>query len=314
MLDDLRFVQGAVAKKDHVQALTHFLIRGGRIVGYNGTLALSSPIDLAIDFAPKAVPFVKAISNCAEAAALSMTPAKRLAIKSGKFKAFIECVDETTFPEVGPEGERVELTAPILTTLKTLFPFIAEDASRPWARGILLAGRSAFVTNNIILIEKWLDVPFPFTVCIPRAAIVEIIRVGLEPVAISMTETSATFHFEGDRWLRTTLYENKWPDVNLLLGRECNPQPIPEGFFEAMPVIKPFVNENLQVFFHDGCVKTSLAEGEGAMVEVAGLPDGCFNIDQLQRLEPVVQTIDWSVKPALFYGEALRGVIIGMRT
>ncbi len=42
MLDTLKFIQGAVARKDHVPALVHFRIAGGRIRGFNGTLSLAA--------------------------------------------------------------------------------------------------------------------------------------------------------------------------------------------------------------------------------------------------------------------------------
>ena len=40
MLAELKFVQGAVAKKDFIPSLTHFEIKDGMIKGLNGSLAL----------------------------------------------------------------------------------------------------------------------------------------------------------------------------------------------------------------------------------------------------------------------------------
>lgn len=88
MLKELKFVQGAVAKKDLLPAMTHFAIEGGHVRSYNGTLALSSPIPFDIDCKPKAGPLVQAIANCNDTVTLSMTPAGKLRIQSGKFWAF----------------------------------------------------------------------------------------------------------------------------------------------------------------------------------------------------------------------------------
>ena len=44
MLKALKFVQGAVSKKDLVPALTHFRIENGTVRSYNGMLALCTPI------------------------------------------------------------------------------------------------------------------------------------------------------------------------------------------------------------------------------------------------------------------------------
>ena len=80
MLSELRFVQGAVAKKDFIPALTHFVIEDGAVRGYNGMLALCSPIPFNIACKPRADALVKAIANCTETVQLAMTAAGRLSV------------------------------------------------------------------------------------------------------------------------------------------------------------------------------------------------------------------------------------------
>ena len=109
MIETLRFVRGAVAKKDYQPALTHFQIRNGRITGFNGTIALSSPIGIDIDAVPKAEPFLRAIENCTvEPTVIHKTEAGRLGLRSGRFRAFVDCLDDDAhelFDNVKPEGE-----------------------------------------------------------------------------------------------------------------------------------------------------------------------------------------------------------------
>src|SRR6266478_2176594 len=162
MLEILKFIQGAVSKKDYVPALQHFRIKDGTIQGFNGAIALSSPINLNLCCNPLAVPFIKAIQTCRDTVQLHLTQSKRLAIKSGSFVAFIECLpDDKDFPTIVPEGDDISIDGELLVSnLKILAPFIAEDASRIWARGILFRGTSAYATNNVILVEKWLGSNF----------------------------------------------------------------------------------------------------------------------------------------------------------
>ena len=96
MLKELKFVSGAVAKKEFIPAITHFCIENGTVRAYNGTLALSSPIACDINCKPKAVPMVNAIARCSETITMSVTPTGKLSIKSGPFRALIECVPEET--------------------------------------------------------------------------------------------------------------------------------------------------------------------------------------------------------------------------
>lgn len=318
MLDSLRFVQGAVAKKDFVAALTHFRIHAGTIRGYNGMMALCCPIDLDLDVCPRAVPFVKAIQTCKDTIAIHMTPTGRLSVKSGAFKAFVECTTEV-FPDVEPEGEVIELggESKILETVKLLMPFIAEDASRPWARGILFRGQSAFATNNVCLIERWVGNNFPVVINIPKAAATELLRIGEEPQKLQMSETSMTFHFSGDRWLRTQSYPIDWPDFGRILDTPANPLPLPAALFEQIADLAPFVDELGRIHLSDGAITTGVHEADGATVEIEGLSGagGVYNIKQFMLLDGVATSADLTTypAPALFYGENIRGAIVGMR-
>lgn len=317
MLDSLRFVQGAVAKKDIVAALTHFQIKDGTVRGHNGGLTLCSPIDLNLNVTPKGTMFVKAIQTCQEVISLSVTAGGRLSIKSGKFRALVDCVEEG-FPATDPEGTVIELkTGGIIKALKTLLPFIAEDASRPWARGILIRGQSAFATNNVILAEYWLGYQFPCEVNIPKAAVVEMCRIGQEPIRMQVCENSVTFFFEGDRWLKTNLYSLEWPDLAKVLNRDSNPVAVPEGLWQALNDIAPFTDKSRRVYFlESGKVTTDPTEQTGAAVEVPGLaPTGVYNVDYLLAMEDVIEKVDFSTYPgpAMFFGKGIRGAIIGMR-
>lgn len=315
MLEALKFAQGAVAKKDFVPALTHFNISKGTIKGYNGSLALSSPIELDIEVSPRAAPFAKAIKTCSDTVSMHVTPANKLAISSGKFKAFVECTLEP-YPEIEPEGDLIELDSPLLGALKELKPFIGVDASRPWATGILFRNGSAFATNNIIIIEKWLGAKFPVNVNIPSAAINELLRIGIEPTGIRIAPTSVTFHFDDNRWLKTQVSTLDWPDLSPILDRESEQGSLPETFFNDVESLIPFVDDSERLFIIDNGITTSKNADEGAAVDIDGLSEGgCFNAKQLLALNGMVKTIDLNQYPApcLFFGEKLRGAIVGIR-
>lgn len=316
MLSSLKFVQGAVAKKDYVPSLSHFHISGGMVLGYNGALALCTPIGIDLSCSPKAKSFIKAIQTCKdETIQLNLTPNGRLAVRSGGFTAYVDCIEES-FPSIGPDGDTVELQSGFLKALEVLSPFIGEDASRPWARGILLRGSSAYATNNVIAVEHWLGAPFPVEVNIPDEAVTELLRIGEEPTKVQVCENAATFHFAGNRWLRTALLSTKWPEVDKILDVSSSPAPLPQGIFNALTDLLPFVEDLERVFFRADKAVTVATEGTGASIEIPGLIEGpCFNIKHFLKLEHIATSIDLSLypKPCIFYGEKTRGAIVGMR-
>jgi DNA polymerase III sliding clamp (beta) subunit (PCNA family) len=315
MLNELKFVQGAVAKKDYLPALTHFCIENGTVRGYNGTLALCSPIPFDIECKPKAAPMVQAIRNCTDTVVLSMTKAGRLSIKSGKFKALIDCVEGET-SHVEPEGDIIEIDGQaLLNAVKALQNFIGDDASRPWSNGVLLKGQSAFATNNVILVEYWTGVNFP-TLNLPRTAVREILRVDEPPILAQATDTSFTLHYSNKRWIRTQLLSTDWPDLAKILERESVQVPVNPELFVGLEVIKSFTDKMGRVTFHEGSLRTNLEESEGADYELEGLTfPGSYNLEMLASLKDVVKTIDFTAypRPCIFHGDRLRGAIIGMR-
>ena len=316
MLQSLKFCIGSVAKKDFVVDLKHFAIESGRVRGFNGMLALSTPIPFDIDCKPNAEQLIKAVSNCADTIQLSMTKAGRLSVKSGNYKAFIDCVDGES-AHVDPEGEIVEFDGSLLLAgLKSVSPFIGTDASRPWANGVLVKGQSLFATNNVILVEYWLPSAFPIVVNIPRSAVREILRINEYPTHAQITETSLTFHYENERWLRTQLYDTKWPDLSKIIHRESTQLPFDTKIFEGLQAIKAFADKLETVYFRNGELCTHPTDVEGAVFAIEDFNSkGRYSIGMLNLLQGIATTIDWSAypKPCAFMGDRLRGVIVGMR-
>jgi len=314
MLKELKFVQGAVAKKDFIPAITHFCIENGSVRAYNGTIAMSSPIACDLNCKPKAIPMVQAIGKCSDTITLSMTPAGRLSIRSGSFKAFVDCVEESQ-SHVEPEGETITFDgAMLLKAIKTIQPFIGNDASRPHLTGLLLRGQSAFATNNVCLVEYWLGVDFPRVVNLPRAAIAEMVRINEEPTHAQVAENSMTFHYASGRWVRTQLYSTEWPDLAKVLERESRPGPIPKELFEGLENLKPFANTFGQVFITENGLRTHEDPNEGAAFDLPWIHrESIFNIEMLRLLENVATEADFNQDPSMFFGDRLRGAIIGMR-
>lgn len=316
MLSELKFVMGAVAKKEFIPSLTHFVIENGHVRGYNGTLALSSPIPFDIACKPKAANMVKAIANCSDTIALSITAAGRLKISSGSFKVFVDCVTGDT-PHLEPEGKPISIPGEALVkALTAVEPFIGDDASRPWACGALLSGKSVYATCNVALVEYWLGQDVP-PMCIPRAAVAEIVRIKETPTHAQYTDSSLTLHYENGRWIRTQLLDVAgWPNLEKILNQESNQIPLDKKLFDGLDVLRNHVDKMGRVFFVDGNLETHLEPDEGATFEMHNWPfEGCYNIEILRLLSGVADTIDFSTypRPCMFQGGGLRGALVGMR-
>lgn len=320
MLKELKFVMGSVARKDYVPELQHFRIANGRVDGFNGVIALSTPIDLELVAMPKAVQFVKAIERLPDdqECVLDLTKAGRLSVKSGRFRAYVECWEaEHATPHVTPAGDIYPMPGGILPILKRLAPFMGIDASRPWACGILFDGQIANVTNNIVVIQHWLPgLTFPSPINLPSVAVTEMLRINREPVSMQPEPGAITFHYDNGAWMRTQLNSGEWPDLSGILERESVQRPLTPGLFDAVARLDVFSDKSGRVYLRPDLVTTSLEEGTGAQVELPGLDaDGCFHQEQIVALRDLAQSIDWQMYPlpCIFYGDNLRGALIGIR-
>lgn len=317
MLRELKFVQGAVSKKDLLPAMTHFRIEKGTVRSYNGTLAISSPIALDLDCCPKADEMVKAISRCQGATTVTVTPSGRLSIRSGRLGTLVPLIEGVT-PHVQPDGQPFAFDGTaFLEACKLLMPFIGKDASRPWTNGMLLDEQSAYVTNNTCLVQYWMKASFPLRVNVPRAAIKEVIRVNEPPTHGQVDASSITFHYSDGRWIRSQLLSVEWPMemINPLLEKPSNPVPLPADFWEGVELIRGLGDDANRVYMKDGALRTHAEHDQGATYDIDLPAEGLYNMEMLRLLAGVVTSIDLTLypNPALFFGERLRGAIIGMR-
>lgn len=317
MYKDLKFVQGAVAKKDLIPGMTHFAIEKGTIRAYNGMLALCSGIALDIECKPKADQLVDAIGNCSSdhTIVITLTDKGRMRIQNGPFKVLVDCIEEPT-PHVNPEGKEVYFQGSELrSAFNAILPFVGSDASRPWTNGILLSGASAFATNNVIVVEYWMGVNLPFTINLPREAVREVLRIGEDPTHVQLSENSITFHYADGKWIRSGLYEaSSWPDLRPILDVSATALPLNPKFFSGIQAIEPFVDKIGNIYFENGTLTTHLDVEMGASYALDSFPfTGAYAVGMLQLLNGIVDEIDWSCypKPCPFFGKMMRGAIIG---
>lgn len=316
LVKTLKFVRGSVSKKTALPELNHFVIADGRVTGYNGMLSISCNVDCDIDCSPKADMLVKAIENCEDTVQLSLTPAGSLRVVSGAFRALVPCVDREVFPP-GPEGVMVPVDSDVLLkTLKLLEPFIGDDAAKPWVNGVLFRNQSAYATCNVVAVQRWMGFSLPHEANVPASAIREVLRIGEVPTALQVSRNSVTFHYESGNYIRTNLFSSEWPDIDRILDRAANPTPVDERIFTALEKVKSFTDKTNRVLFSKDRIHTHEDLQEGCAYELPGSDlVGIYSLDKMLLLKGVAKQADFTAypNPCVFYGDMIRGVIIGRK-
>jgi hypothetical protein len=265
---------------------------------------------------------VKAVLACGENdIGLNMTAGGRLTVKAGKFRAHIDCLGmDTEMLQPAPAGEYFEVTGDFLESITTLAPFMSIDASRPWAQGLKIGQHSTYVTNNIILAQRWHGANFPREVIIPSDAVHELIRIREAPKGIQFNDNSLTFYFENKRWLWTHLIaqDGGWGNADRIFEQNTQTEgleDIDEELYSAIDILKPFLEDRGLVYFKGDMLATTPNADEGASLDTLVADGPIFHAAQFRSLEKIALKINLSTypKPCYFTGNKLRGVIVGVR-
>lgn len=317
LFDSLKFVKNGYARTDLIPELTHYTIKNKRVTAFNGMIAFSSPINLDLDLAPAAIHFHKCIEACKDVISITVVKDK-IKIKSGSFTSTVKCIPTDKIPTIIPRGVRYELPRGFVESIEKLLPIIETTNDRVYATGLTFRDQSAIVTNNVIFIEKWIGIDLP-AITIPRRAIQEICRYGKEIQYILVSEDMIFFFYEDERWIASKLLVVELPNFSAVLDQTSNPKPFPDGFWPALDLLEKFADEIGKVTIKTGEIITGdeSTNNDEASVSIPDLvmEDNClFNVRQLLKLKGLVDTIDLQYgRACLFYGEKLRGAIVGYR-
>lgn len=132
-----------------------------------------------------------------------------------------------------------------------------------------------------------------------------------------MDQNSVTFHYPDGKWIRTQLIDHSsWPDLSRILERESNTTPVDTRIFDALQKLKKFVGKDRKVYFKQGSVCTTATdEEEGASIALTGSDMfGAYSLDMLLLLKGLATDADFTTypQPTMFFGDKIRGAIVGM--
>ena len=140
-----------------------------------------------------------------------------LMVKRGRIKARIALGDPTAYPVSEPDPKTTgtgtgEGVGALLTRLK---PFIATDASRPWATSACLRESFAYATNNAVVCRVPFPAPMPYPVNLPLAVFDAVINRSTEPTDLGASTNSLTFYYGDGVWIKSKLVEGEWPTATI---------------------------------------------------------------------------------------------------
>jgi len=319
MLDALKFIEPA--SKDIGQAnQTHCMLSGNWVASFDGLLMMAAKIDTEITAFPNTKRLIATLSRCDEAVQITQLDNNRLGIKSGKFSAYVPCVEPGLIAFTPPDPPAGVFNEAVTNALKCVGIIAKENAPRMVQASILLRANSAVATDGVTCFEYWHGLPFP-NVVLPKSFVTELLKINKKPVSAGASPSTFTVYFEDESFIRTQLYTEPFPDIDRVLNVGASPYPIPVELWAALAKLDAMKSDAHNVYFNATASKltTDKVEGVGASYDFEHpMPnDVCFNLDFLRRFEPFAKTVDWTCgdggKMAAFYGDNFRGVLMSKR-
>lgn len=308
----LSFVSVA-GTKDDAPYKTHVALNNKFAVACDGQITAGHPIAEELECCPHLGQLRAALARTGESLSIAELPTGQLSITGDKLTAKIPCIAFDALPDsvlTKPDPVCAVIDDRIKAAFGVCGLMVSEAGDKAFKCGMLLRANDCTGTDGVLLIQYWHGIDLPPGLFVPKIFAAAVCKIKLPLVGFGFTAgRSVTFHFEGGAWIKTQLYEDKYPEVSQIIDAPCTPQPVPDNLFEAIEAVAAF-DENECATLDEGKVVTANAE-----FQVDGLAASCsFSVDYTKMIAPLVKSIDLSRDDrAFFFGENLRGVVMGMR-
>lgn len=317
LINALRFISVAQKPEDDAPYKIHCILHNGMAMAFNGTITAGAKIEESLEIAPNTYKLIAALERTTKDVSITELDG-RLSIRSGAFSAFVPCWHED-MPALTPDPALCGISDVLRAGFETISMFTVDNDKRKVVEcSILLRENSMVATDTAVMLEFWHSHSLP-TIVLPKAFVTAILNTDKKLKAFGYSENSCTFYYEDDSWIKTQLYDEAWPNVDVILNKPSKPEPLPAGFYDALRNIKPFSEgKDLQktVYFVDGALQSHRDKCDGAVCEVPCVKHGpAFNIKRLERIEHCVKTVDfYSSSAAFFFSKdgLTRGCIMGV--
>src|SRR6185312_14760540 len=229
----------------------HLLLSNKTATAFNGIIAGGQIIDEEIYAAPRAKILLEALKKCGDNYSLTQLDASKLSIKAGKFKAIIPCIDPTLLGFQNPDAPSYDVDNRLKEAMEVIEAIKTENAQRLVTQSFLLNGQSIVATDGKIIFEYWHGLNLPTDIPIPKSIIPSVTKTKKQLTKIGFSNSTVTFFFDDNSWVRSQLYAEKWPTLAHILETPCHPAPIPADFFNGLDTIASF-SEKGSIFLEDG--------------------------------------------------------------
>ncbi len=283
----------------------------------NEILTVATRIEEDLTACPHTLSLIDALSKCSDDLTITQLTPQTLAVNSGVFKGLINCSDFDAIKIPAPDPVCAAVDDRLKAALGAVGVLATDGAPNATFAAVLLQSGSAVATNGHAILEYWHGIYLPPGLLIPKASAVAISKADKTLTGFGFSPSSATFWFEDGSFIKTQLYNERYPNYEAIINVQgLNPWPLPEAFYKGVKAIESFAEDGI-VYFDKGVLKSNRRMDAASTYKIEGLPDGlAFSAKYITMLEDAMQKVHFEVDKqgpkAYFFGPNIRGVLMGV--
>lgn len=287
LLEAVKFLKPAQAKTGTPQQ--QFCIACNNwVIATNEILTIGCKIQEDLNATVHTYQLEEALKKVESDLAITQVSETALAITSGDFKALVPCLPTGSF-EIAPPDEACAVVSDALKpALEAAALLVNENSPETKFAAVLLQAGSCVGTNGAALVEYWHGIDLPPNLLLPRQAAQAVSKCKKTLTGFGFSETSATFWFEDESFIKTQLYKGDYANYKFVFKNAdySKLQDVPEEFFKAVEYLKPFSKLG-NLYFENGFMSSDSNEGEASTYKMPFLPEGAiFSCEYLLTLKP----------------------------
>jgi hypothetical protein len=297
------------------------MMNGNKAVSFNSIIAAGTTIEEDLTACPHTGLMLSAVLRCGERYEITQLSPLKLFVRSiepdggSDFQAYVPCISGDSLLWALPDAPMAPVDDRLTDALREVAPLINAKGETLIEQSIQLNAGSCLATNRSLIIEAWHGFDLPSGLLLPKAIVSAIHKSGKHLHSFGCSTRTATFHFTDGTWLRTQLFQEKWPRISDHLNESSCTRPVPPNLFESAKKVAPFSNDGY-LYIKDGLISSHPFEAkeEGSVMK---LPIGDkheerkYGISNLKHIAPYALRWDETMRNDGTYwtGKGIRGLI-----
>ncbi len=298
---------------------TYGMFESHTAIAFNGIVAAGTTIEEELNCCPQLSLLQEALEQSGARYVITQLSPEKLLVRSEgdqEFQAYIPCLLRTGLPAVIPDALAVPIDDRLIVALRKCVPLLNPLAETVLEMSIQLNAGSCLATNRAVLVEAWHGLDLPSGLLLPKNIVVAIHKSKKHLKGFGCSKETATFYFEDDTWLRTQLFQDRWPVqvTSYLNSSDHNVRKVPPQLFDAANKVAPFSSGH--VFIKDGLISSHpfdvIQEGSSLKLPIGSEhKERYYSIDNLDFVSPFAEWWDEDARPdaTYFVGKEVRGLI-----